>query len=112
MAEVMNTPFGDIDTGAVEAAVSGAKGPEREKAEEITIKFAKGLCSEPFTSKAGKEYVRIQIPNADPEKGEGKAPPGKRDSVKEQLAEGKEAAAKARSPKAKTDRKLNKDPER
>ena len=241
MADVMNTPFGDIDVSAVEAAVSGAGGPEREPVEEITLKFAKGLCSEPFTSKAGKEYVRIQIPNADPsdhspwqefvlgsnqvhenqygkglwaklpaeghttvsrpflagqdengrnvwkadrrevpnrelkemvefyktrgrderhsasegrqaqgqpaqnpqaqeqlpqnrqtqektgrsregsaqkaepeqeaERADGKAPPGERSSVKDQLAAGKKEAAKTRSPKAKTDRKLNKEPE-
>ena len=66
MAETTNIPSGDLDTAAVEAAVSGAKGPERESMEEITIKFAKGLCGEPFMSKDGKELVRIQIPNADP----------------------------------------------
>ena len=66
MAETTNIPSGDLDTAAVEVAVSGAKGPEREPMEEITIKFAKGLCGEPFMSKDGKELVRIQIPNADP----------------------------------------------
>ncbi len=66
MAETTNIPSGDLDAAAVEAAVSGAKGPEREPMEEITIKFAKGLCGEPFMSKDGKELVRIQIPNADP----------------------------------------------
>ncbi len=66
MAETTNIPSGDLDTAAVEAAVSGAKGPERESMEEITIKFAKGLCGEPFMSKEGKDLVRIQIPNADP----------------------------------------------
>lgn len=35
-------------------------------AEEITIKFGKGLVSEPFTSKAGKELVEVKIPNPDP----------------------------------------------
>ena len=64
MAETTNIPSGDLDTAAVEAAVSGAKGPEREPMEEITIKFAKGLCGEPFRSKDGKELVRIQISNA------------------------------------------------
>ena len=33
--------------------------------EEITIKFGKGLA-EPFTSKDGKELVRVKIPNLDP----------------------------------------------
>ena len=66
MAEVMNTPFGDIDPAAVEAVVSGARGPGRDSVEEITIKFAKGLCGEPFISKNGMELVRIQIPNSDP----------------------------------------------
>lgn len=32
---------------------------------EVTIKFGKGLMSEPFTSKNGKELVEIKIPNAD-----------------------------------------------
>ena len=32
--------------------------------EELTIKFAKGLA-EPFTSKDGKELMRIKIPNID-----------------------------------------------
>ncbi len=33
--------------------------------EEITIKFGKGLA-EGFTSKDGKELVRVKIPNSDP----------------------------------------------
>ena len=68
MENVVNTPFGSIDTAAMDAAAAGAeevrKRPERE---EVTIKFARGLASEPFMSKAGKELVRIQIPNQDPE---------------------------------------------
>ena len=32
---------------------------------EVTIKFGRGLMSEPFTSKNGKELVEIKIPNAD-----------------------------------------------
>ena len=63
MAEVMNTPFGDVDPAAVDAATATA---EKSKIEEITIKFAKGLCGEPFMSKNGVELVRIQIPNKDP----------------------------------------------
>ena len=35
------------------------------KTDELTIKFAKGLA-EPFTSKDGKELMRIKIPNIDP----------------------------------------------
>ena len=38
---------------------------QREKMEELTIKFAKGLA-EPFTSKEGKDLMRIKIPNIDP----------------------------------------------
>ena len=68
MENVVKTPFGSIDTAAMDAAAAGAeevrKRPERE---EVTIKFARGLASEPFMSKAGKELVRIQIPNQDPE---------------------------------------------
>lgn len=67
MENIENTPFGSIDTAAMDAAAAGAeevkKRPERE---EVTIKFARGLASEPFMSKAGKELVRIQIPNQDP----------------------------------------------
>ena len=37
-----------------------------ENREELTIKFAKGLA-EAFTSKSGKELVRIKIPNIDPD---------------------------------------------
>ena len=47
----------------------GAAMPQRitpPAAEEITIKFGKGLVSEPFTSKAGKEQVEVKIPNPDP----------------------------------------------
>ena len=67
MAETFSTPFGDIDPAAVEAAAAAAEQADsRKNIEEITIKFAKGLCSEPFMSKGGKEFVRIQIPNSDP----------------------------------------------
>ena len=67
MAETFSTPFGDIDPAAVEAAAAAAEQASgRKDIEEITIKFAKGLCGEPFMSKGGKEFVRIQIPNSDP----------------------------------------------
>ena len=39
-------------------AVSGQR-------EEVSIKFGKGLA-EPFTSKDGREFTRIRIPNQDP----------------------------------------------
>ena len=59
MAETFSTPFGDIDPAAVEAATAAAaQADSRRNMEEITIKFAKGLCSDPFTSKEGKEFVR------------------------------------------------------
>lgn len=38
-----------------------------EERAEVTIKFGKGLVSEPFTSKAGKQMVEVKIPNADPD---------------------------------------------
>ena len=52
------------DTAQVAADAAEGIAQEAEKAEraEITIKFAKGLCSEPFTAKDGKEYVQIKIP--------------------------------------------------
>ena len=39
---------------------------ERRKVEELTIKFGKGFA-EPFTGKNGREYMRISIPNRDPD---------------------------------------------
>ena len=59
MAENMKQ---EIDMAAVDAAVAE---DVKKEIEEITIKFAKGLCSEPFMSKNGVELVRIQIPNKD-----------------------------------------------
>ena len=41
-------------------------------AEEITIKFGKGLVSEPFTSKAGKELVEVMLEAAEYEIKKGK----------------------------------------
>ncbi|MBR7173373.1 MAG: hypothetical protein IKD50_02955, partial [Clostridia bacterium] len=41
--------------------------PNQESQEsEIAIKFGKGLA-QPFTSKDGTQYMRIQIPNRDPQ---------------------------------------------
>ena len=38
---------------------------EKQKSEELTIKFGKGLA-EDFKGKDGKDYKRILIPNTDP----------------------------------------------
>ena len=38
---------------------------ELAQREEVTIKFGKGLA-EPFSSKDGKEFMRITVPNQDP----------------------------------------------
>ena len=49
-----------------EAEAQLAKEREAREREEVTIKFGKGL-TEPFQSKDGREFVRIHIPNQDPE---------------------------------------------
>lgn len=38
----------------------------RQSRDEVTIKFGKGLVGDPFTSKNGKQLVKIHIPNPDP----------------------------------------------
>lgn len=38
----------------------------RQPRDEVTIKFGKGLVGDPFTSKNGKQLVKIHIPNPDP----------------------------------------------
>ena len=48
-----------------EAEAMLAKEDAVQKRDEVTIKFGKGLA-EPFTSKDGKEFMRIMIPNQDP----------------------------------------------
>ncbi|MCD8153401.1 MAG: hypothetical protein LUF78_01665 [Clostridiales bacterium] len=48
--------------GNERAAAETAGGEERQR---VTIKFGKGLVSEPFVSKAGKELVEVKIPNQD-----------------------------------------------
>lgn len=48
-----------------EAEAMLAKEGAAQKRDEVTIKFGKGLA-EPFTSKDGKEFMRITIPNQDP----------------------------------------------
>ena len=50
------------------------KSPGQEKTEtptagekkEIAIKFGKGLVGAPFTTKSGKQMVKVKIPNTDP----------------------------------------------
>ena len=51
------------DEKIMDQAVDTAK--EAAQREEVTIKFGKGLA-EPFTSKDGKEFMRITVPNQDP----------------------------------------------
>lgn len=53
------TPFGDIDPAALAVAMADTG---REKKEEVTLKFGKGLCQF-FTSKKGTELARIRIPD-------------------------------------------------
>ena len=48
-----------------EAEAMMAKEGQGQKREELTIKFGKGLA-EPFQAKDGREFVRISIPNQDP----------------------------------------------
>ena len=61
------TTKGGIKTMADEKTMDQAVDTAREAAqrEEVTIKFGKGLA-EPFTSKDGKEFMRITVPNQDP----------------------------------------------
>ena len=51
------------DEKTMDQAVDTAR--EAAQREEVTIKFGKGLA-EPFTSKDGKEFMRITVPNQDP----------------------------------------------
>ena len=66
MAEDVKTPFDNTGPTQAETVEKPAESGNRKNIEEITIKFAKGLCGEPFMSKNGTELVRIQIPNNDP----------------------------------------------
>ena len=66
MAEDVKASVGNTDHTQAETAEKPAESGNRKDIEEITIKFAKGLCGEPFMSKNGTELVRIQIPNSDP----------------------------------------------
>ena len=61
------TNKGGTKTMADEKTMDQAVDTAREAAqrEEVTIKFGKGLA-EPFTSKDGKEFMRITVPNQDP----------------------------------------------
>ena len=58
---------GGTKTMADEKTMGQAAAAAKEAAqrEEVTIKFGKGLA-EPFTSKDGKEFMRITVPNQDP----------------------------------------------
>ena len=57
---------GDIPEWVQEAEKALANGETIDTGTaEVTIKFGKGLVSEPFTSKSGKELVTVLIPNPD-----------------------------------------------
>ena len=62
-----NTTKGGTKTMADEKTMDQVVDTAKEAAqrEEVTIKFGKGLA-EPFTSKDGKEFMRITVPNQDP----------------------------------------------
>lgn len=62
-----NTTKGGTKTMTDEKTMDQAAEAAKEAAqrEEVTIKFGKGLA-EPFTSKDGKEFMRITVPNQDP----------------------------------------------
>ena len=64
MAENMMNNVPDFVREAEEWAARDGDGQNPGKREEVTLKFGKGLA-EPFTSKDGKDYMRILIPNAD-----------------------------------------------
>ena len=118
MDDMMHTPFGDIDPAEVEAAAAAAAAADRAKGEEITIRgrnlFSGRIrCMKTSTEKdSGRGSRRRGTRRCrGPFWPDGKAPPGDRSSVKDQLTAGKKEAAKTHSPKAKTDKKLNKEPE-
>ena len=54
-----DTPVADAAKDVTQEVTGESAQEERG---ELTIKFAKGLCGEPFTAKDGKEYVQIKIP--------------------------------------------------
>lgn len=58
--------FGGDDRVSTVGAGTTGPGGRKDQMEMITIKFAKKLVGEPFTSKKGKELVEIVIPNSDP----------------------------------------------
>ena len=69
MADRNDAFIPDLDEGLKDVAEyyeNGGSTDAPRHVEEITIKFAKGLVGEPFTSKSGKEFVQISIPNSDP----------------------------------------------
>lgn len=67
MPDDMAAPAQMVESGKVpivpeKETVAGAAADSQEEPEEITIKFGKGLCSEPFQAKDGNSYVQIKIP--------------------------------------------------
>lgn len=55
-----DTPFGEISPEEVERSQDDLS---RNKREEVTLHFGKGLCQF-FTSKKGDEMARVKIPNS------------------------------------------------
>lgn len=55
-----------LGVSGISSIMQGGRTMAEERREEISIKFGKGLA-EPFTAKDGKEYMRIAIPNTDPQ---------------------------------------------
>ena len=62
MMEELPFPGAEPVQEAVKQAEEVAQEAEKAERAEISIAFAKGLCSDPFTAKDGKEYVQIKIP--------------------------------------------------
>ena len=65
MADEMKRDGVQVPDFVQEAEAMMAKEGGAQKRDEVAIKFGKGLA-EPFTSKDGKEFMRITIPNQDP----------------------------------------------
>ena len=64
MADEKTMGAGQVPDFVQEVEAQLAKEGAAQKHEEVTIKFGKGLA-EPFTSKDGKDFMRIMIPNQD-----------------------------------------------
>ena len=61
MMEELPFPGAEPVQEAVKQAEEVAQEAAKAERAEISIAFAKGLCSDPFTAKDGKEYVQIKI---------------------------------------------------